>query len=49
MNILHVKSIKLTYNLYVRYGFWRFLPFFKSLFAITTDTQDLGKIYLFYV
>ena len=33
MNILQVKSIKLTYNLYVRYGFWRFLPFFKSLFC----------------
>ena len=27
MNILHVKSIKLTHALCIRRSFWRFLPF----------------------
>ena len=31
MNISHVKSMKLTYILCVRYNFWRFSSFFVSL------------------
>ena len=34
MNILHVKSIKLTHALCIRRSFWRFLPF-EACFTIT--------------
>ena len=34
MNILHVKSIKITHALCIRRSFWRFLLFFFFVFLL---------------